>query len=173
MKPDFQSRSAPRRIATFDTVVWILAILALCVAGQQVWTKTVGLRRARASLNTLRASVQAEEARLGKIRHNSAQMDVLLAGRIILTEDAPPEQVLVALERVLPAGARFDSIALDYGESLDVSLQVVARRPAIFDEFLRRLESSPDFTNVVFGAEGREGEMRVSVSATYRGSAMS
>jgi hypothetical protein len=173
MSPDFQSRPPARRITTLDAVLWVVAVLLFCLSVHETWTKTGDLRRARASVDALRAGVRSDEARLGRIRQDAAQMDARLAGRIILTQDAPPERVLAALERFLPAGARFDSVTLEYGETLGVTLSVVARRSAIFDEFLRRLESSADFTNIAFGVEAREGEVRVSVSAVYRGSAAS
>ncbi|MBN2370009.1 MAG: hypothetical protein JXO72_05935, partial [Vicinamibacteria bacterium] len=113
--------------------------------------------------------IDADETRLREMKQGAREMSSTLAMRIALTQDAPPERVLAAIENILPAGARLDGITLQYGDALAVTFMVVARRPEIYDVFLERMESSSSFTDLSFGAESRDGEIRVSIDAAYLG----
>jgi hypothetical protein len=172
MRPDFQTRGTTRRrIAVTDWVLWTTAIMLCAASVHQAWRKADTLHRTRVALERVRSSLQSEEARLSKIQQEIRSYDADLAGRIVLNGVAPPERVLASLERLLPPGARFNGITLDYGERLEIALVVVARKPEVYDVFLERLETSPVFSRIAFGAESREGEVRVSVTAVYTGGA--
>jgi Tfp pilus assembly protein PilN len=77
--------------------------------------------------------------------------------------------VLADLEALLPPDVRLQSLTMDYGEGLDLSLQVAARRASSYDLFLQRLQQSPSFLNVRPGEEVRDRGVRARVRAAYRG----
>jgi hypothetical protein len=169
MSPDFRSRRSDRSLDAREAALWGVVALALGASILQTAMKGIELRRTRASLPALREAVESDKNRYRQLKESDHGLSAAFAGQIVLTREAPPTRVLAAIESILPDGARLDGIALDYGEALAVALVVVARRPEIYDVFLERMESSPDFANLSFGAESREGEVRISINATFVG----
>lgn len=164
---DFSSR--PRRPGTglLDTLLVALASLALLWSSAQAvrwWrearSRTRGVEDARGELDAARAQLSALESRPG---------DIALARQTLLTLDAPPPRVLAALAEVLPKDVRLESVSMRYGDRLELEMEVVARTSAAYDAFLDRLASSPRFETVLSGEENREGEVRASVRAGFRG----
>ena len=72
------------------------------------------------------------------------------------------------LESVLPGDVRLVTLTLDYGERLNLVMQLSARHAASYDQFLQQLQQSPLFADVRPGEEVRDGGVRAQVQATYR-----
>jgi Tfp pilus assembly protein PilN len=161
--------SSPRRTAVrpLDALLVALAGAALAWVSVQAvrwWreagARSAGVEEARRELETVQARLSALEARPG---------DVALARQTLLTLDAPPPRVLAALSEVLPADVRLASVSLRYGDRLELQMEVIARSSTAYDVFLEKLSASPRFESVLPGEENRDGVVRASVRAGYRG----
>lgn len=118
------------------------------------------VQAARQSLADLRSRTQVAESRRGS--------EDAAVSRAVLTAEAPPGRVLGALAALLPADVRLDGLTLQYGERLELDLRVAARNAQAYDLFLARLEASPLFEGVEPGEEGRDGEVRTTVRASFK-----
>jgi hypothetical protein len=68
----------------------------------------------------------------------------------------------------LPGDARLERLSLQYGAALELDLEVGARSPAAYDRLLEALTGSDRLSQVQYGPEDRQGEVRASVKARYR-----
>lgn len=157
-------RSGPGAIDTLLVGLAVLALLAASLAAFWSWrdarARIASVDEARRELETSGARLLALEARPG---------DVALARQTLLTLDAPPSRVLAAVGELMPPDVRLESVALRYGERLELEMRVIARSSTAYDVFLERLQSSPQFEGVLPGEENRDGEVRAGVRAGYRG----
>jgi hypothetical protein len=166
-RPDFSTRGRRPEVRTGDLVFLGVSGLALSLAIASAAGAWSDVRRARTDLDKTRHDTEAVslQARAHEARKGP---DTVLSARALLTAESPPPRVLADLETLLPPDVRLLVLNLDYGERLDVALQVAARRAASYDLFLQRLQESPLFTDVRPGEEVRDGGVRAQVQAAYR-----
>ena len=167
-RPDFSTGVRRPDVRTADLAFLAATALALSLAVTSAAGAWGDLRRATANLHKVRSEGEAVSvlARAHESRKGPAEV---LSARAFLTAEAPPPRVLADLEAVLPPDVRLRALTLDYGEHLDVAMDVTARRAASYDLFLRRLQQSRLFTGVRPGEEMRDKGVRARVRATYRG----
>jgi Tfp pilus assembly protein PilN len=156
------------RRAWVERAVLAAGAAALAVALFQAGRAWSREREARASLEASKAALAATQERLARL---DVRRPDSTAGQVLMTLEAPPQRVVAELSVLLPADVRLDSLALRYGPTLEIDMQVVARHRGAYDSFLERLEASPLFDEVTPGEENREAEVRGSVRAVYRGPA--
>jgi hypothetical protein len=125
----------------------------------------VDLRHARRQAEEARLEVEADRERLRLLASRGAAAEGVPA---LLSADAPPPRVLADLAAVMPGDVRLESLALTYGQTVALEMQVVARAAPAYDAFLQRLEGSPVFGDVTPGDESRGDEVRGSLRVTYR-----
>jgi Tfp pilus assembly protein PilN len=164
---DFSSsprRAAGGRAAGVLLVAGGLALLLSLAGLAKAWSEH---RRAALRLVDERSGLRGVQTRLLSLEgtRNPERSRTLQA---ILTLEAPPPRVFQDLAKALPPDVRLTSVGLDYGNRLDVDLQVVARTASSYDVFLARLEDGGLFENIVPGEENRDGEVMARVQATYR-----
>jgi len=165
---DFSTRARRPDIRSGDLVFLGVAGLALSLSIASAAGAWGDLRRAGADLDQARSETQVA-ARGARALESRKGPDAVLSARAFLTAEAPPPRVLADLESLLPADVRLIALTLDYGERLDLDLQLAARHAASYDRFLQRLQESPLFADVRPGEEARDGGVRAQVQATYRG----
>ena len=166
---DFSTRPQRSGPGPLDLAMVALAALAFLWASYAALRSHRDARERRASVDEARRELESSRARLGALE--SRPGDVSLARQTLLTLDAPPPRVLAALAALMPDDVRLDGVSLHYGDRLELELRVIARSSTAYDVFLERLQSSPAFEGVLPGEENRDGEVRASVRAGYRGSA--
>jgi Tfp pilus assembly protein PilN len=167
-RPDFSTRGRRAEARTGDLVLLAVAGLALSLAITSAAGGWGDLRRANADLDQARRETQAAVDRARALEGRKGP-DAVLSTRAFLTAEAPPQRVLADLETLLPADVRLIALTLDYGDRLDLGLQIAARHAASYDRFLQALQQSPLFTDVRPGEEVRDGGVRAQVQAAYRG----
>ena len=89
--------------------------------------------------------------------------------RAAAAREAPPEGVVAALAGILPDDVRVERLSVSYDDTISLEIRLVARDAAAWDLALERLTEAPSFEKVTPGPERREGEIRTSVSAQWRG----
>jgi len=165
---DFSTR--PRRASPVPATLWIAGgtlVLVLSTA----WA--IALRRdaarAEATLAAANADLGRAEDRVRELQSAKYSTDDLLAAQIVGTAQAAPAMVLAELQKLLPADVRLTGITVTYGRTLDVDMQIQARRPDAYDEFLARLGRQSAFHDISPGAESREGVVQATVKARFGG----
>ncbi len=165
---DFSSRPRARQ-AKGDIAVLAIAGLVLAAA---TWD-AVSARREREVVRAALAQVQTEvasaQARLRSLGTRRGGDSERLASRQELTTDAPPPRLLAEITALLPEGVRLRSASFVYGDAVEVALDVEARSPASWDDFLERLSRSRSFTSVRPAQEQRDGAVRSGVRMTWSG----
>jgi hypothetical protein len=166
-RPDFSTRGRAPEPRTGDLVFLGVSGLALVLAIASAAGAWSDLRRAGADLKKARNDAEAVSL---QVRTHEARKgpDAVLSARALLTAEIPPPRVLADLETLLPPDVRLLALTLDYGERLDLGLQVSARRAAAYDLFVQRLQESPLLTDVRPGEEVRDGGVRGQIQAAYR-----
>jgi Tfp pilus assembly protein PilN len=165
---DFSTRRTGPGRRRLHQVLLAAAALALGWSSYAAFAARQDATERRATVAHARLELQASQARLKALESRSK--DLALAQQTLLTLDAPPPQVLATLAQLMPADVRLTSVSLRYGERLQLQMDVVARSAKAYDAFLERLQSSPAFDGVLPGDENRDGEVRATVRAGYRGS---
>jgi hypothetical protein len=165
---DFSTHPRRAGLPPLQAALVIVAGLALAWSSYSAFAARQEANRRRASVDQARRDLESSRARLAALESRSS--DLALARQTLLTLDAPPPRVLATLAQLMPADVRLASVTLQYGERLEVRMQVVARSATAYDAFLERLQSSPAFEGVLPGDENRDGEVRATVRAGYRGS---
>jgi hypothetical protein len=125
--------------------------------------------RAAAALAMATAELDRTEERIRELGSAKYSTDDLLAAQIVFTAQAPPAVVLAELEKLVPPDVKLTGLTLSYSRQLDVDMQISARRPEAYDEFLARLGRQPAFHDISPGAETREGAVQATVKARFRG----
>jgi hypothetical protein len=149
----------------------VVAGLAAAVFAFSAWSAHAAWseeRRVAARLEQARHESQAAAARAQAFdaRRDPSQV---LAAQALLTADAPPARIVSELSTLMPGDVRLESLRLVYGSRLQLEMRVAARGAPAYDAFLERLERSPAFTEVLPGDENRQGELRATVRAFWRG----
>lgn len=171
MRRDFSSRARRRtRWGTGDRLLVTASAVVLVLSGWSALAAWGDHRHVAARVEATRQELAAARARPQAAPSRSGPQEALLR-RAVLTAEAPPGGVLGALAELLPPDVRLEAVSLKYGERLELDLRVAARSPGAYDLFLSRLEESPFFERVEPGDENREGEVRTTVHATFRGGA--
>lgn len=125
---------------------------------------------AHAKLEETRGTVASLRQRIRTLEQTRASSDEQrLASRVVLGAQAPVAASMAALEGVLPADVRLDSLAVVYEDHCQVEMRVEARRAAAYDDFLARLFASSHFSEVAPGAETRAGSLTATVRARFLG----
>jgi len=169
MSPDFSSSPRPPSRRLLDLVALGLATILATAAAHAAWNANRLLTQTRVALLALRGEIAADQAGIRSQEVKAARLSEELTAQILASHESTPQHVLSAIGRLLPAGARLDSVALSYGAQVEVELRIVAREPTTYDRFLERIEGSSAFRDIAFGSENRNGEMQVSLKAIYRG----
>ena len=167
-QPDFSTSPRPRRLPVRDLAAVAVALLTLTFA---LWTAWVARREAdvaRDRLVAVRREVGSMEARLRSVSARGDSGGDLLA-RAAAAREAPPEGVVAALAGILPDDVRVERLSVSYDDTISLEIRLVARDAAAWDLALERLTEAPSFEKVTPGPERREGEIRTSVSARWRG----
>jgi hypothetical protein len=167
---DFSSRPRGTAFSLSQQALMVAGVGALAVAAWAAADARAGHRDAVGSLARVRGETEAARARIRELEGRRGP-EQALALRALLSAEAPPPRVVAALAELLPGDVRLDSVALTYGEQVEIDLRVVARTPAAFDLFLESLQRSPSFTRVLPGDEDRRAQMRATVRGRYRGGA--
>lgn len=157
-------RSGPRPV---DAALLALGGLALAWSAYSALASRREAGARRVSVAEARRELASSRSRLGALESRSG--DMTLARQTLLTLDAPPPRVLATLAALMPSDVRLASVSMRYGDRLELEMRVVARSSTAYDVFLERLQSSPAFEGVLPGEENRDGEVRASVRAGYRG----
>jgi Tfp pilus assembly protein PilN len=164
---DFSSN--PRRAgggaAGVLLAVGALALLLSLASLVRAWSEN---RRVGQRLQDERSGVRGVQTRLRSLE-SARNPDRSRGLQAMLTLEASPPRVFQDLAKALPPDVRLNNVVLDYGNRLDVDMQVLARSAGAYDAFLARLEDGGSFENIVPGDENREGEVTARVEATYRG----
>lgn len=166
-RPDFSTRGKRPDLRAADVALLAAAAIALALAIGSAANAWSDLRRATADLDTARREAADAVARARSLEGRKGP-DAVLSSRAFLTAEAPPPRVMADLESVLPGDVRLIALTLDYGERLDLGMQLSARHAASYDQFLQRLQQSPLFADVRPGEEVRDGGVRAQIQATYR-----
>jgi hypothetical protein len=166
-RPDFSTRGRRPELEAGDVALLAAAAIALALAVGSAASAWTDLRRATADLDTARREA-ADAAGRARALEGRKGPDVVLSSRAFLTAEAPPPRVMADLESVLPGDVRLIALTLDYGERLDLGMQLSARHAASYDQFLQRLQQSPLFADIRPGEEVRDGGVRAQIQATYR-----
>lgn len=167
-RPDFSTKGRPPETRTADLALLGAAGLALALAAASAAGAWSDLRRVQSDLAKTRGETEAA-ALAARDREARKGPDAVLSARALSTAESPPPRVLADLEGLLPADVRLIALDLDYGERVELGLQVAARRAGSYDLFLQRMQQSPSFADVRPGDEVRDGGVRAQVRATYRG----
>lgn len=166
---DFSSRAHGRaRWGTGERALVTAAGLLLALVGWWVAAVWSDHRHASARVQAAREELAGARSR-AQANPSRRSPDDALVSRAVLTTEAPPGSVLKVLAALLPPDVRLDGLTLKYGERLELDLRVAARNAKAYDLFLSRLEASPLFERVEPGEENREGEVRTTVRAAFKG----
>jgi hypothetical protein len=165
---DFSTR--PRRRTRFaDGALVAAAGVLLLSAGWSALASRAERGRVRSALAEVQTELNAAQSRLLALGVRRGGETERLASRIELTATAAPPRLLREITALLPEGVRLRSVSIDYGEVAAVALDVEARSPASWDDFLERLVRSERFEAVRPGQERREGEIRSAIHMNWRG----
>jgi hypothetical protein len=165
--PDFSTRARRRSLDTAEMGLLGIGLTTLLLAGYATSTSWAALKKVRQDVDETRREAGAAQARLRSLEGRSTPGESLAAQAYYSTE-APPPRLLAELGALMPADVRLESVTLDYGEQVQVALDVRARTSASYDLFLRALEASPHFVGVLPQDESRGTPLRGQVRATYR-----
>lgn len=165
---DFSTRPRARR-APADVALVAVAGLALVAASWDAWAARREREHVRSSLAEVQGEVAAAQGRLRSLGARRGGDGERLVTRQELTTDAPPRRLLADITALLPEGVRLRSASFVYKDVVEVDLDVEARSPAAWDDFLERLSRSSSFTAVRPAQEQRDGEMRSAVRMTWSG----
>jgi hypothetical protein len=167
--PDLSSR--PRRgggLQRLDVALLTVALLAFLLSAFSAWRARSELSQATEA--TSRARGEAEAARLTaqKARLASRRSGETWVPAVLLLGESPPPQVIEDLAELLPGEVRVEALTLHYADEISLDMSVTAVDAAAYDRFMDSLVLSPRFVNLRPGPEGRRGELRLSLHATYR-----
>jgi len=164
---DFSSnprRAGGGRAAGVLLFVGGLALLLSLASLVRAWSEN---RRVGQRLQDERSGLRGVQTRLRSLE-GARNPDRSRGLQAMLTLEASPPRVFQDLAKALPPDVRLNNVVLDYGNRLDVDMQVLARSAGAYDAFLARLEDGGSFENIVPGDENREGEVTARVEATYK-----
>jgi Tfp pilus assembly protein PilN len=117
------------------------------------------------------SEAEAATTKARRLDSRASAAEATLAAQIQAMATAPPQKIVAELANLLPSDVKLQSLQLDYRDRVVLDLRVVARRAEAYDAFLQHLAQSPNFDEVVPGAENREGELFASLRMTYSGGA--
>lgn len=160
--------STERRSSRGGLALALAGALAFGVAAQQALVARAELGRAEGRVAEARREVSALRERLKQIDARPG-VDQAAMARAFAATTKPPSQVVRDMVTLMPPGVRLDRLDLTYGPEVEVQVRVVARRVADYDEFVDRLAASSRFAALEPGPETREGELRTTLRAVYRG----
>lgn len=165
---DFSSRPRPRPATPVQRV---LVALAAFVFFFSAWSAHGAWREERRVRERLEQTRRESEAAAARVQAFDSRRDPsqVLAAQALLTAEAPPGRIVSELSVLMPGDVRLESLRLVYGSRLQLEMRVSARGAPAYDAFLDRLERSPFFTEVLPGEENRQGELRATVRAFWRG----
>lgn len=167
---DFSTHPRRSRLTRVQQAALGGGVVALVLSTHTAWEAWGDYREARGSLEQARGQAEAGRARAQALEGSRGTDEV--AQQALLTAEAPPPRILTELGLLLPGDVRLEALSLTYGRRLHVEMRVAARRAVSYDLFLDRLEQSPLFSEVVPGDEGREGEVRATIRARFRGTGL-
>jgi hypothetical protein len=167
-QPDFSTSPRPRRPPLRDLLAIVLGLLALGFALHTAWSARRQAHQSRDRLAAVRREVSELESRLRSVSARAGAGGELLAHAAAASE-APPERIVAALAEVLPDDVRVDRLSIAYGEVVSLDLRLVSRDAAAWDLALERLVDARTFDKVTPGPERRDGEIRTSVTADWKG----
>jgi hypothetical protein len=167
-QPDFSTSPRPRRPPVRDIVAIVLGVVALAFAVHTAWSARREARESRDRLTAVRREVSGLESRIRAVSARAGEGGALLA-RAAVAGEAPPERIVAALAGVLPDDVRVQRLAVAYGEVVSLDLLLVSRDAAAWDLALERLVAAGSLDKVTPGPERRDGELRTSVTAEWKG----
>jgi hypothetical protein len=165
-QPDFSSTPRQRRPPVREVVALIVGLLALGMAARAALVARREADVAVERLEGVRTELRRMQSRLRAVEGRASAGGVLVA-RAAAAGETPPERIVAALAQALPDDARLERLSIDYGETLSLELQVVARDASAWDRTLERLMETGHLEEVIPGPERRDGEIRTSVSARW------
>lgn len=167
-QPDFSTSPRPRRPPVRDLFAIVVGLLALGFALHTAWSARRQADESRDRLVAVRRDVSALESRLRALSAQAGEGGVLMA-RAAVANEAPPERIVAALAGVLPDDVRVDRLIIDYGEVVSLDLRLVSRDASAWDLALEGLVEAGTLAKVTPGPEQRDGEIRTSVTAEWKG----
>jgi lambda repressor-like predicted transcriptional regulator len=167
-QPDFSTSPRPRRPPLRDLLAIVVGLVALGFALHTAWSARRQADQSRDRLLSVRREVTALESRLRSVSARAGAGSELLA-RAAAASEAPPERIVAALAEVLPEDVRVDRLSIAYGEVVSLDLRLVSRDAAGWDLALARLVEAGTLEKVTPGPERRDGEIRTTVTAEWKG----
>lgn len=164
---DFSTERRDRRRAPGELALLAAGALALASALFLAQRASGTESRERGALERSRAELAQLERRAEALEAGRAGTDAQVAGRLRLTETAPPARVLSELASILPPGVRMQSLTLAYGADLAIDLELEARATRSYDLFVERAAASPFLRDVLPEPEQRDGDVRGGLSALW------
>lgn len=165
---DFSTQPRRRGAERLERVLLAVALALALACAYSAWRAWADLRHVQASLDRARQGLEAERERMRSLEPSRGRLVDTLVSQALLSQEAPPQRLVAELAQLLPADVRLDDLHLRYGDRLELSLRVRARRPEAYDRFLARLAASPSFCDVQPGDESRAGELTASLRFAYR-----
>lgn len=168
MKTRFNLATSPlenkRRFLAGAGLIGILALVALVLLSLDAYRTWRANRTTREEIARLTAQVRSEQEDQDRLRREfdsqsvkqtmarSAYLNSLIAERTF-----PWTKMFADLERILPPGVRVISISpgRDKDGNMNVALRMGAETDAAKLEFLKSLEGSSDFSNILVKSESR------------------
>ncbi len=169
MRPDFSSRRRSGAPSAREQALLAGALLLVLASGAGAGSAWSQARNARVELERARRSLDEVRARTRSLDETRRSAAAAVRAQLLTSLDAPPSRVLADVAALMPRDVRLDSVALGYGERVELELTVVARGSSAYDLFLERLAESPSFADLTPGPENRDGEVRATVRVTHRG----
>ncbi len=167
--PDLSSRPRRGGLQRLDALLLAVALLALLFSAHSAWRARSDLGVATEATSRARGEAETARRQAQALRSAARSSGEAWVPALLLSGGSPPPQVIEELSELLPGDVRVEALSLRYADQVDVDLQVTAVDAAAYDRFLDSLVLSPRFVDLRPGPEGREGELRLSLHATYRG----
>jgi Tfp pilus assembly protein PilN len=161
-QPDFATRSALRRVPSWEGALAAIGMLALIASSAAAWRARDEARAAERRVADVRRDVERQTADLKTLASRRAGRALSRAAA-----EASPARIVAGLAAALPADVRLDRLAIDYAHGAVLEMNVDARSARSWDELLDRLEHSAAFAEVVPGPESRDDGVRTTIRARW------
>ncbi len=158
-QPDFSTVPRPSRFKSLERVAVVIGIVSLLFALGFAWQARSEAAQAAARLATTRAEAESYATQVRAFTRSGAAGDKIAS--------ATPTRIAASVASALPDHVRLERLAIEYGATVSLEMNVIARRAAEWDLLLERLEKSPEFGEVQPGPESRQAEVRSTVRARW------
>jgi Tfp pilus assembly protein PilN len=165
---EFDLNLSTQPFPAYRLINMALVLMLVVLAGVSVW-QGVGFVRYSDRARSIRTAeqdnrVEAEalgkrvaelESRLDRPESTAKLSEISFLNHLILRKSLSWTRLFAVLEELVPNNVRFTNLTPDVGAHGEIMLRLGARARTIADvkEFLKRLENSPLFENVMYQVE--------------------